>query len=265
MSSRFEAAYACLRESDVDGKLQLTAQAQAEWPRLAPDDFPPPQAIADPGRPPRPELVSPRQVPRRPVTSIEGRAALLHAVAHIEFNAINLAWDAVYRFRGLPPEYYADWAGIAAEEARHFSLIRQYLRDLGYEYGDFPAHGGLWEMAVETAHDPLTRMALVPRVLEARGLDATPRIQAKLRQVNDHRAIAILDVILREEIGHVASGSRWFRYLCEQRGLEPEHEFLALSRRHLKGKLKPPFHREARLAAGFSASELEALERLAQA
>jgi uncharacterized ferritin-like protein (DUF455 family) len=261
MTTRFEAAYACLTENQVDRKLALTAQVLAEWPRLALDDFPPPQAIADPGRPARPELVSPRQVSRRPVTSIEGRAALLHAVAHIEFNAINLAWDAVYRFRGLPPEYYADWAGIAGEEARHFAMVREYLRELGYDYGDFPAHNGLWEMAVETACDPLVRMALVPRVLEARGLDATPRIQAKLRQVNDERAIAILEVILRDEIGHVATGNRWFRYLCAERGVEPESEFMALLRRHLRGNLKPPFHREARLAAGFSASELDALEQ----
>src|SRR5690606_3951049 len=203
--------------------------------------------------------VHPRELPRRGFGTDAGRAAFIHAVAHIEFNAIDLAWDAVYRFRGMPPEYYADWVGIAADEARHFMLLRARLQSLGHDYGDFDAHNGLWEMAEKTADDGLARMALVPRVLEARGLDVTPGMIVKLRQLGDDATADILEVILREEVAHVAAGSRWFNWHCERDGVDPRARFTALLREHARGVLHGPFNLEARAAAGFTAEELEAL------
>jgi uncharacterized ferritin-like protein (DUF455 family) len=209
-----------------------------------------------PGRPARPLLVRPREVASRGLGTLTGRAALCHAVAHIEFNAINLALDAGLRFAGLPAAYYADWLGVAQDEARHFQLLRQRLNDLGFDYGDFPAHNGLWEAAEKTAHDVLVRMACVPRVLEARGLDVTPGMIHRLREVGDKDTIAVLELILSEEVRHVEIGTRWFRYCCEQRGFEPVSTF----RRLLNEQgmvLRPPFNHAARRAAGFVAAELE--------
>jgi uncharacterized ferritin-like protein (DUF455 family) len=191
-------------------------------------------------------------VPRRKLTTPAGRAALVHAIAHIEFNAINLALDAVYRFRGLPSAFYDDWLQVAAEEAEHFLMLRRRLATLGHAYGDFDAHNGLWEMAVRTAHDPLLRMALVPRVLEARGLDVTPGMMERLRAAGDPETVEILAVILREEIGHVAIGTRWFRHLCDQRGLDPDRTFGELITEYMPGRIRPPFHEAARREAGFT-------------
>jgi uncharacterized ferritin-like protein (DUF455 family) len=187
----------------------------------------------------------------------------LHAVAHIEFNAINLAWDAVYRFRGMPCDYYRDWIGVAADEARHFAMLQVRLAELGGAYGDFDAHDGLWEMAVKTADSCLARMALVPRVLEARGLDVTPGMIARLRDVGDAASAEILEIILREEIEHVGAGSRWFAYCCEREGRDADATFAALIAEHARGALKGPFNVGARLAAGFSAAELARLEAAA--
>lgn len=212
------------------------------------------------GRPERPELVSPASLPRRGLGSVQGRIALLHAVAHIEFNAINLALDAALRFADMPEDYYRDWLSVAFDEARHFRLLETRLHEIGAAYGDLPAHNGLWEMAEKTAHDPLVRMALVPRVLEARGLDVTPGMIEKLRNAGDDASVACLEVILEEEVRHVAIGSRWFRYLCEQRGWAPEATFRSLLREHYAGGLRGPFNHPARLEAGFSESELEDLE-----
>ena len=212
-----------------------------------------------PGRPPRPLLVPPKQVPTRSPFTTEGRAALLHAIAHIEFNAINLALDAVWRFAGMPRAFYADWLRVASEEALHFTLLREHLHALGHEYGDFDAHDGLWTMAERTAGDVVARMALVPRTLEARGLDATPPLQAKLARAGDARAVAILDVILRDEIGHVAIGNRWYGWLCARDGIDPVAHYADLVRRHAAPRLRAPFNLEARRAAGFSAAELDAL------
>ena len=256
----------CLMAPQVDEKLSLTRALRADWQRgeLALEQAgPPPEVIATPGRPDLPSLVSPLNMPRRGVRSPEGRAALIHAIAHIEFNAINLALDAVYRFRGLPLDYYADWLQVAEEEAYHFSLLRAHLVDLGYDYGDFEAHDGLWTMALKTAHDPLVRMALVPRVLEARGLDASPALMRKFESVGDARAVEILGIILRDEIGHVAIGNRWYGYLCQQRGVDPIKTFLALLQEHGGARLRPPLHTEARRAAGFSEEEMVLLEKLA--
>lgn len=209
-----------------------------------------------PGRPERPVLVPSQDVPKRRLSSPKGRAALVHAIAHIEFNAINLALDAIARFADMPEAYYTDWLRVAVEEAQHFSLLSDHLRVYDHRYGDLPAHNGLWEMAQKTAADVMTRMALVPRVLEARGLDVTPGMQARLRQAGDAEAADILDIILREEIGHVATGNRWFHYLCANRALDPLATFEALCRQHDIVPMHPPINEAARIAAGFSAEEL---------
>jgi uncharacterized ferritin-like protein (DUF455 family) len=212
--------------------------------------------VVTPGRPPLPLLVEPRDVPRRKLGAAAGRAALIHSLAHIEFNAINLALDAVTRFPGLPVDFYRDWTRVAAEEAHHFTLLAAHLQTLGAAYGDFPAHNGLWEMAEKTAADPLARMGLVPRILEARGLDVTPAIQAKLRQAGDNDAVAILDVIYRDEVGHVAIGNRWFAHLCHERGSDSPAMFRQLLQDYRVPPPHPPFNEEARLRAGFGAEEL---------
>ena len=215
-----------------------------------------------PGRPNRPRLVPVQQVPRRSPHTIAGRVALLHAICHIEFNAINLALDAVWRFAGMPAQFYADWLLVASEESLHFSLLQEHLLNLGHGYGDFDAHDGLWTMTARTADDVVARMALVPRTLEARGLDATPPIQAKLRRAGDERAVAILDIILRDEVGHVAIGNHWYRWLCAQRGLDAEMLYPQLVAQYAAPKLKPPFNLEARRRAGFSEAEISALTDL---
>jgi len=216
-----------------------------------------------PAWPARPALVAPSRLPQRSALDPAGRAALLHAVAHIEYNAIALALDAVWRFAGLPPTYYLDWARVAGEEALHFQLLAQHLATLGHSYGDFDAHGGLWAMAERTRGDALARMALVPRTLEARGLDVTPAMREKFARAGDLRAAQILDVILRDEIGHVAIGNRWYRWLCERAGLDPLQAYLSLAQRHRAPRPKPPFNREARRAAGFEDAELAALDAAA--
>lgn len=210
-----------------------------------------------PGRPSRPQLVRPRDLPARGLGTVEGRAGLCHAVAHIEFNAINLALDACWRFAGMPEGYYADWLSVAKDEARHFLMMRVRLQELGFDYGDFDAHNSLWDAAEKTCDDVLVRMACVPRVLEARGLDVTPQIIRRLRSVHDAETVAVLEVILAEEVGHVAIGTRWFRHCCAERGLEPVVTF----RRLLAEQgitLRPPFNLEARALAGFLPDELAA-------
>jgi len=229
--------------------------ASLESPPSAPNQLPPPA-----GRPERPELVAPSALPRRGLGTVEGRVALLHAVAHIEFNAINLALDAALRFAGMPGAFYRDWLSVAADEARHFKLLADRLRALGAGYGDLPAHNGLWEMAEKTAHDVLVRMALVPRVLEARGLDVTPGMIVRLQQTGDTQSVACLETILSEEVRHVAIGSHWFEWLCQRRGLDHEPTFQRLIDDYFPAGLRGPFNVAARLEAGFSATELAALE-----
>ncbi len=215
-----------------------------------------------PGRPDRPLLVPPTAVKRRSLASQTGRIALLHALAHIEFNAVNLALDAIWRFDGFPATYYSDWRKVAIEEAAHFTLLRDHLRAIGCEYGDCVAHDGLWDMARKTVHDALARMALVPRVLEARGLDVTPGLIAKLTQSGDHKAADILKVILQDEIGHVAIGTHWYHWLCNARGLEPVETFLALMAAHNAPLLRSPPNMAARLAAGFTADEIRQISSI---
>ncbi|WP_374659735.1 ferritin-like domain-containing protein [Inhella sp.] len=214
-----------------------------------------------PGRPARPLLCEHLHLPKRSAHTVEGRAALLHAIAHIEFNAINLALDAIWRFPGLPDAYYLDWLQVADEEALHFELLQQHLRSLGKAYGDFDAHDGLWAMCDRTKHSFRARMALVPRTLEARGLDATPPLQRKLAQAGDTRAVEILDIILRDEIGHVAIGNRWYRWACEQDGVtDMAADFAQLCQQHQAPRPRPPLNLGARALAGFSAQELESLQ-----
>ena len=261
--SVYAAARTCLHVCEPMEKVRATRDVHAAWERgaLALSAAPGPESTEVPGRPSRPRLVTPRALPRRGLGTVAGRAALMHAVAHIEFNAINLAWDAVYRFRDMPRAFFSDWMRVALEEAKHFELLCGHVRQMGYDYGDFDAHNGLWEMAVKTAHDPLVRMALVPRVLEARGLDVTPGMIGRLRAHGDARGVSILELILAEEIGHVAIGSRWYRHLCAQRSLEPEQTFRALLDQYKPGRMKGPLNQEARLAAGFSEQELKLLSR----
>lgn len=260
----FDAAAACLGECDPARKQALTASTANQWRAgcLSLDAAGAAPLLDVPGRPPRPQLVAPRALKARRLSSPQGRAAMIHAVAHIEFNAINLAWDAVQRFRAMPPEFYGDWIQVAAEEAEHFGLMRDRLADLGYDYGDFPAHDGLWEMARTTAHDPLVRMALVPRVLEARGLDVTPGMIERFEAAGDPETAARLGVILRDEVGHVAVGSRWFRRLCVARGLAAEPLYFELLAEHMRGDIRCPLNLTARRQAGFAESELERLQLL---
>ena len=258
-------AYDCLVETDVDRK---RAMAKALFDGISSGELSAGAIelpmLEEAGRPARPELVHPREVPKRKLGSITGRAAAIHSFCHIEFNAINLACDAVYRFQGMPEAFYQDWSRIAAEEAYHFELLSDRLQTLGYAYGDFPAHNGLWELAQKTAGDVLDRMALIPRVMEARGLDVTPAIQKKFKNVDDTETVEILDIILRDEITHVKAGTIWFDYVCKQRGLEPESTYLELVQNYMKGDIQCPMHFQARLEAGFTASELEMLEIMCQ-
>lgn len=219
-----------------------------------------PESASIPGRPNRPELVGPFKVKQRSVHTEQGRAALIHSLAHIEFNAINLALDMIWRFPGMPSEFYEDWLIIAKEEAYHFSLLSRHLHGMGYAYGDFPAHDGLWEMAQRTTDNLLARLALVPRTLEARGLDASPVVRTKLANANDTEAAQIIDIILRDEIGHVAIGNKWYRYLCQKENLDPVAHYADMARIYRAPRLKGPFNIEARLAAGFTEQELQVLQ-----
>jgi uncharacterized ferritin-like protein (DUF455 family) len=214
---------------------------------------------AGPGRAARPVLVPHTQLKAKSMATPEGRAMLVHAIAHIELNAIDLALDVVWRFGGMPESFYTDWVRIAQEEAKHFGLLRQHLLDMGFDYGDFPAHNTLWDMAERTQEDLLARIGIVPRTMEARGLDASPGVKNKLVSVGDHRAGEILDIILADEIGHVAAGNRWYRYLCQQRGLEPVKTYATLMAQYDAPKLRPPFNMPARRLAGFEEAELAAL------
>ena len=255
-----ERALDILCQSEPEAKCsaleQLAIQA-SQWTFAAVRHAP---ARPLPGRPERPRLVDPMQVPTRSPFTLEGRAALVHAICHIEFNAINLALDAVWRFDGMPEAFYRDWMQVALEESRHFGLLHRHLVSMGWCYGGFEAHDGLWEMCEKTSADVTARMALVPRTLEARGLDATPLIQDKLRKVGTADAVAlcgILDIILREEIGHVDIGNRWYRWLCTREGLQPLTHYPELVQRYQAPRPRPPFNTAAREAAGFSAQELQ--------
>lgn len=251
------AVLAPLAQSDPVSKAQATLALPSDLPVGATDVLVEPPGV--PGRPARPRLVPHTALRARGVGTQEGRAALIHALAHIELNAIDLALDICWRFPGLPDAFYTDWLRVAREEALHFTLLREHLLGLGFDYGDFDAHAALWEMAQRTAHDVLARLALVPRTLEARGLDASPAVRAKLAGVGDARGAEIIDLILRDEIGHVAIGNRWYRHVCAERRLDPIVTYAELARFHQAPRLRGPFNWDARRAAGFEVAELAAL------
>jgi len=260
--SLFDAAAAVLDACEADEKVFATLSSAAAWARDELTLMPGESAVRSdpPGRPARLRLVAPSEVPRRRLRSRQGIVAFLHALAHIELNAIDLAWDCVQRFRDMPDDYYDDWVEVARDEATHFVLLRARLRDLGADYADLPAHNGLWEMAEKTAHDPLERMALVPRFLEARGLDVAPGMVERLERAGDSASAAIVQRILDEEVAHVAAGSRWFRYLCERRGVDPDSEFLRLIDARLGGRMHGPLNLDARGRAGFTPREIAGIQ-----
>lgn len=265
MNSIFALAEDCLHSPSIEHKLAVTGQSARLWEANELDfrSLSKPVAIKDTVFPDRPELVNPRNLPRRNPSSITGTVAQLHSVAHIEFVAIHLAWDMLYRFRDMPESFYGDWLQVAREEALHFTLVRQRLQALDSDYGRLPAHRGLWEVAEETDRDLLARLTLVPRYMEARGLDVTPGMIDKFQRSGDQESAAILTRILNDEIGHVATGTKWFHFSCNLRELAPEQTYFALLQRHLRGKVRGPFNIEARRAAGFTENELEQLKSLA--
>ncbi len=259
-------ALAALETIDIDQKVHLAGELIAR----SATDFVANHGLEEvlhpvrllPGQPDKPSLMRHLDVPQLSIHTPRGLAGLVHSVCHIEFNAINLALDAAWRFPSMPAQYYFDWTRVAAEEAHHFSLLRAQLQSMGHDYGNFPAHTGLWDMAWRTQHDIVARMALVPRTLEARGLDATPPMQAKLRKVGTPDAlkvIDILDIILRDEVGHVAIGNRWYRWLCERDGLDPVMHFRQLCETHAAPRLRAPINEEARRMAGFTDTEISEL------
>jgi uncharacterized ferritin-like protein (DUF455 family) len=264
-----ELRHGALTAFTLDDPAAKVAAVQALWAQrstLAIDTDSTWEAPPHPGRPARPLLVLPKEVPRRSPYTPAGHASLMHSIAHIEFNAINLALDAAWRFAGMPADYYRDWLRVAFEESQHFTLLADHLATLGHAYGDFPAHDGLWTMAENTRHDVVARMALVPRTLEARGLDATPIIQAKLRKVASAPAllaVEILDTILREEVGHVAIGNHWYHWLCTRDNIDSASFHAQAAKQHGGPSLKPPFNLAARKLAGFTQQELDALPSIA--
>lgn len=258
----FDFAERCLFDSAIETKLALTHQARALLDQgglsyVADGGVLP---IAATVFPEKPQLLMPRDMPRRRLDTAAGKAAFFHALAHIEFMAIYLAWDIIYRFRGLPQAFYRDWLIIADEEAQHFGLIRRHLQQFGVEYGDLPAHRGLWSHAEDTAGDIMARLAVVPRCMEARGLDVTPGMMAKLREMGDQAGVAVLNRIYQDEIGHVQRGSYWFNELARQQGRDAEQSYKQLILDYYKGKPKGPFNREVRIIAGFTHNEIDWLE-----
>lgn len=246
-----------LREKNAVRKAELTLALPLDLPLDCMAVIADPGGI--PGRPAQPALVPHTSLKAKPMNTPEGRALLLHAIAHIELNAIDLALDVVWRFSGLPEHFYKDWVRIAKEEAKHFLLLQKHLLSLGFDYGQFPAHNSLWDMAERTKGDILARIGLVPRTMEARGLDASPGVKNKLVSVGDHAAGRILDIILEDEIGHVAAGNRWYRHVCLQRGLDPVATYRELIQQYDAPKLKSPYNLEARRLAGFEEEELSYL------
>ncbi len=258
----FLVAEQVLRANSIDSKVKLSHEAVRLWENqmLNLDASITSKRMMRFDSPKRPYLVHPSKLPNRSVATDEGLAAFIHAITHIEFSAINLAWDAIYRYRNLPSSYYRDWVKVAKEETNHFQILNQRLNELNHTYGDFDAHSGLWDMAEKTAHNFLHRMAVIPRGLEARGLDVTPALINRLRSVGEQRTVGILNLILEDEIGHVAIGDRWFRYACDKQGCNPESSYREIVGSYTRSHIKGPFNVEARIKAGFSRQELEELD-----
>jgi len=264
MDNLFYLAHQCLTESNLDKKLLLSVDAVKN---IFDDDISLDSYAVDakqviPGRPEKPVLITPKGVPGRNIQTLEGRAAMVHSFAHIEFTAINLVWDLIFRFQNMPKEFYVDWARVAAEETKHFKLLRDNLISMDYDYGDFPAHDGLWTIAEQTQHDILLRLAVVPRIMEARGLDVTPNLIERFRQIKDDKTVSILELILEEEIGHVSIGTKWYRYLCEKTGHNPDEKFREIVDEFLPVAKTKKINHQARLLAGFSQAELDYLSAI---
>jgi uncharacterized ferritin-like protein (DUF455 family) len=255
------AACLVLQESEPTAKALLTGEFAAAWRANRISEIGNAAPPDRPARPGAPELLPPRQMPRRKTKGTAGRQALMHAIAHIELNAIDLAWDLIARFasQDLPPDYYDDWVGVANDEARHFTLLQNRLAEMDTHYGAFPAHDGLWEAATDTADDLAARLAVVPLVLEARALDITPTVSARLRDAGDTASADILDLIANEEIAHVAAGVRWFRFICQRNATEPVATYQRLVRARFKGQIKPPFATESRAKADLPPAFYESL------
>lgn len=264
MDNLFDLAYQCLVESDLDKKINLSINASKQILNNKVNfevDSEKNESIL-PGRPEKPVLIKPKDVPRRNIQTTEGRAAMIHSFAHIEFNAINLAWDLIFRFQTMPKEFYIDWCTVAKEETKHFKLLRENLQGLGYDYGDFPAHDGLWTIAEKTAHDILLRLAVVPRIMEARGLDVTPNLIERFRHIHDDKTVSQLELILKEEIGHVKLGTKWYHYICQQRNFNAEKKFKDIVKDFLPTARTKRINNKARLKAGFSEAELNYLSTI---
>jgi uncharacterized ferritin-like protein (DUF455 family) len=261
-----ETSLAILANTDVQSKVSQLANLFDEYQAgrivVNPSGNLDSQNNCLPGRPTKPDLVAPKFVPKRKMDTVEGRAILWHSLAHIEFNAMNLALDAIWRFPNMPKAYYEDWLRVAKEESYHFSLINAHLQSFGFSYGDFPAHNSLWEMVERTTDSVVARMALVPRTMEARGLDAVPEIRDRFKQIKDDRAVEILEIILHDEIGHVLVGNRWFNFLCANDNLSPITTYRELAEKYRAPTLRGPFNFDAREQAGFTSEELELLESL---
>ena len=264
MENIFTIAADCLHNKEIDAKLANTLKAWSlhSQSRLSFGSETEPEPISATQFPDRPVLLEPQAMPRRKFTTSEGVCAFFHAIAHIEFVAIYLAWDILYRFREMPLKFYQDWLLVAYEESLHFAMIREHLNNIGAEYGDLPAHQGLWDVAEDTSDDLLARLALVPRYMEARGLDVTPAMIEKFSRLGDHQSVAILTRILNDEVGHVQLGSNWFNFVCRQRNLDAEQAYRQLLESRLKSKPKGPLNKELRKQAGFSDAELVWLENM---
>lgn len=262
MKNLFQQARHCLLLDDPDEKMAYTMELFSSWENstLEWQDGESPDLEINPGRPDRPTLVSPDAVPKRGFGSETRRAALIHALTHIELTAVDLAWDTIYRYRSMPQEYYDDWIHTAVDETRHFIALRARLRAMGFDYGDFAAHNALWEHAVETAADLMDRMAIVHRVMEARALDVVPNIMEQFRTIGDSETAAVLVDVANDETAHVSAGTRWFRYRCQEQGKDPDQKFFELVVKYLSKLPKGPFNHDARRKAGFSDNEMEVLE-----
>lgn len=261
MDNLFNLAHQCLTETNLDDKISLSVDAvqKISSGSISFDPYELDIRNIKPGRPEKPVLITPKDVPKRNMQTVEGRAAMVHSFAHIEFNAINLVWDLICRFQNMPKEFYFDWLQVAAEETKHFKLLRENLIYAGYDYGSFSAHDGLWTIAEQTKHDILLRLAVVPRIMEARGLDVTPDLIERFRQIKDNEMVPILELILAEEIGHVNFGTKWYRYLCEQMNQDPDVKFIEIINEFLPSAKTRKINQSARLKAGFSQSEIDYL------
>jgi uncharacterized ferritin-like protein (DUF455 family) len=262
LKNLYQQARHCLLLSDPDEKMAATMELCASWENGALEwtQGEAPFLDIEPGRLDHPTLVPPSEVPKRGFGSETRRAALIHALTHIELTAVNLAWDTVYRYRGLPREYYQDWINTAADETRHFLALRERLRAMGFDYGDFHAHDSLWQHAVDTADDLMDRMAIVHRVMEARALDVVPRTLERFRTIGDPETADVLTEVANDETAHVGAGTRWFRYRCQEEGVDPDQKFFELVMKYIGHYPKGPFNHQARLKAGFSENEMDLLE-----